>query len=151
MRLQTVLCAMAVSAMAASPITYWSNQNGSGEIGTKAHVFCTVAPGFAGANWSFGSFANDKNAKAIGETHTTGTTSGKTIAMDLVRTLLPDGSLKLDYALTPKEDVVLNSLHVNLNFDSVYSTKIAYKLGDKEKAAFPMTFKNVMVANANCA
>ena len=150
MRLQTVLCAMAVSAMAASPVTYWSNQNGSGEIGTKAHVFCTVAPGFAGANWNFGSFSNDKNAKAIGETHTTGTTSGKTIAMDLVRTLLPDGSLKLDYALTPKEDVVLNSLHVNLNFDSVYSTKIAFKLGDKEKAPFPMTFKNVMVANANC-
>ena len=69
MRLQTVLCAMAVSAMAASPVTYWSNQNGSGEIGTKAHVFCTVAPGFAGANWNFGSFANDKNAKALGETH----------------------------------------------------------------------------------
>ena len=39
MRLQIVLCAMAVSAMAASPVTYWSNQNGSGEIGMKAHVF----------------------------------------------------------------------------------------------------------------
>ncbi|MBP5671678.1 MAG: hypothetical protein J6X49_04765, partial [Victivallales bacterium] len=149
MRHSIVFCALAISTIA-SPVTYWSNQNGSGEIGTKAHVFCTVAPGFAGANWNFGSFGNDKNTKAIGETHATGTTSGKTIAMDLVRTLLPDGSLKLDYALTPKEDVVLNSLHVNLNFDAVYSTKTAYKLGDKEKAPFPMTFKSVMVANANC-
>ena len=118
MRLSIVLCALAVSTIA-SPVTYWSSQNGSGEIGTKSKVFCTIAPGFAGANWSFAGFSNDKNAKAIGETHATGTTSGKTIAMDLVRSVLPDGSLKLDYALTPKEDVVLNSLHVNLNFDTL--------------------------------
>ena len=149
MRHSIVLCALAISTIA-SPVTYWSGQNGSGEIGTKAKVFCTIAPGFAGANWSFASFGNDKNAKAIGETHATGTTSGKTIAMDLVRSLLPDGSLKLDYALTPKEDVVLNSLHVNLNFDTLYSTQLSYKLGDNAKADFPKTFKNAMVANANC-
>ena len=149
MRHTIILCALAVSTMA-SPVTYWSSQNGGGEIGTKSKVFCTIAPGFAGANWSFGGFGNDKNAKAIGETHATGTTSGKTIAMDLIRTQLPDGSLKLDYALTPKEDVVLNSLHVNLNFDSIYSTKTAYKLGDGPKADFPKTFKSVMVANASC-
>ncbi|MBQ9446978.1 MAG: hypothetical protein IJU61_10305, partial [Victivallales bacterium] len=63
MRLSIVLCALAVSTIA-SPVTYWSGQNGSGEIGTKAKVFCTIAPGFAGANWSFASFGNDKNAKA---------------------------------------------------------------------------------------
>jgi hypothetical protein len=130
----------------AAPIKAIISPAGAVRLEQNGKEIATLLPGLFEAEWQSASMADGRtNTNYIPGMHQSRIVSPTGIEVDVeLRVSEASGELKLNYRITPRQNIVLNSLHVGLQLPSAQWAGGKYS-SDKEEGELPIQFNKTML------